>query len=258
MWATVFASVIGTMHKATAIPCQDACHVVRLRIGENDVLLCAIADGAGSASHSQIGSTEAVQHLLKLATADLKLEDLNQEQVLAWYEAVLEHLKSIAARESIHVRELACTLLFAVVWRKGVVLAQLGDGAWVLEKDEELVAGTWPDTGEYANVTVFISTEKALDRLQYKRVEGTISSIVGFTDGIQPIALNYAERIPHSPFFTSMLEPLKKTADDTELIAPLKQLLSSELITSRTDDDKTLVLASWRGNPGSNADATSQ
>ncbi|MCU0784620.1 MAG: protein phosphatase 2C domain-containing protein [Verrucomicrobia bacterium] len=256
MWAAVSASVIGTSHEATGAPCQDACHVLRLRIGDEEVLLAAIADGAGSASHSQIGSSEAVQHLLKLvAQPALILANINQDEFRGWYEAVLEHLKSVAGREGTSVSELACTLLLAVVWKGGAVFGQIGDGAWVLEKDGALVAGTWPETGEYANVTVFLTTQGALDHLQFQRIEGKISGVAGFTDGIQSIVLNYGNKTPHAPFFNAVLSPLRNSADETELTVPLQQMLASEVITSRTDDDKTLVLAVWRepgaeGKPG--------
>src|SRR5688572_25758989 len=102
MWAVVSASVIGTSHEATGAPCQDASHVLRLRIGDADVMLSAIADGAGSASHSQIGSAEAVQHLLMLVSkSGVKPAEINKEQVRVWYAAVLAHLKALAERESI-------------------------------------------------------------------------------------------------------------------------------------------------------------
>jgi hypothetical protein len=249
MWSAVSASVVGTSHQTTGTPCQDANHVVRLRSGGEDVLLAAVADGAGSASHSHIGSSEAVQFLLKLiAQGDLNLSELNSEHTRGWYLAVLEHLKSIAEREAVPVRELACTLLLAIVWREGAIFSQIGDGAWVLEKEGALLAGTWPQTGEYANVTTFLTSDGALDGLQFQRFTGEIQSLAGFTDGIQMLTLNYADKTPGAAFFTKMFGLLRAAADETELIAPLQQFLGSEVITSRTDDDKTLVLAVWRAS----------
>ncbi len=224
--------------------------MLRTRSGDEDLLLAAVADGAGSASHSQIGSTEAVQQLLKLVSqSEFKLANLSQQQVSGWYQEVLAHLKTVAERESVPLGELACTLLLAAVWRTGAVLGQIGDGAWVPEKDGALVAGTWPETGEYANVTVFLTTPGALDHLQFRRVEGKISGVAGFTDGIQSVTLDYAQRMPAARFFNAMFGPLRAGADETELIAPLQQMLASEVITSRTDDNKTLVLGVWR-EPG--------
>jgi hypothetical protein len=215
--------------------------------GGEDVLLAAVADGAGSASHSQIGSGEAVQHLLKVVSqSGVKAADISQQQVCGWYQEVLEHLRTVADRESLPIGELACTLLLAAVWRNGAVLGQIGDGAWVLEKDGALVAGTWPETGEYANVTVFLTTQGALDHLQFQRFEGKIGGVAGFTDGIQTVALDFGKRTPGERFFNAMFASLRASTDGTELIAPLQQMLASEVICSRTDDDKTLVLGVWR------------
>jgi hypothetical protein len=218
-----------------------------MRTADKDLLLAAIADGAGSASHSQIGSSEAVQHLLKLVSqSEVCAAEISQQRVSGWYQEVLDHLGAVAVRESLPVSELACTLLLAIVWQDGAVLGQIGDGAWVLEKDGAIVTGTWPETGEYANVTVFLTTPGALDHLQFQRVEGKISGIGGLTDGIQSLTLDYSQRIPSDRFFNAMFGPLRTCTDETELIAPLRQMLVSEVINSRTDDDKTLVLGVWR------------
>lgn len=247
MWAAVSASVIGTSHEATGLPCQDSSHLMRVKMGKEEVLLAAIADGAGSASHSQIGSSEAVQHLIKLVTQDNpKPEDITQEQVRGWYAAVLAHLGVVAEREKVPLGELACTLLLGVVWKSDAVFGQIGDGAWVIEKDGALVAATWPETGEYANVTVFLTTQGALEHLQFQRLVGQIGAVAGFTDGIQSLTLDYAQKVPMRRFFNAMFDPLRNCRDETEMIAPLQQLLASKLITSRTDDDKTLLLAVWR------------
>lgn len=255
MWTIVSASVIGTSHEANVTPCQDACHLMRAKIGADDVLLAAVSDGAGSASHSQIGSSEAVQHLLKLVTREvIDPAAISEEQVRSWYRGVLDHLTGVGERESVALGELACTLLMAVVWRNGAVFAQVGDGAWIIEQGGQLIAATWPETGEYANVTVFLTTRDALvpddqgafRHLQFRRVDGPIDAVAGFTDGLQALALDYARQAPFERFFKTMFTPLRAAADETQLIAPLQQLLASEVITSRTDDDKTLVLGVWR------------
>jgi hypothetical protein len=228
---------------------------VRCKIGEEDVLLAAVADGAGSATHSQIGSSEAVQQILRLITqADVDLQKIGPEDLRGWYLAVLEHLKNVAEREAVALGELACTLLLGIIWRDGAVFGQVGDGAWVVDKAGELTTGTWPETGEYANVTVFLTTKDALhvseqgemEHLQYKRLEGPITAVAGFTDGIQMLALDYAAKVPFARFFNAMFGSMRACKDETELVAPLHQMLASEVITSRTDDDKSLILAVWR------------
>lgn len=263
MWAAISASVVGTSHKATGTPCQDACEVLHCKIGEHDVLLAAIADGAGSASHSQIGSREAVQVLLRVASREItNLSVVDAELVRTWYQFVLGHLATVAEREGVEIGQLACTLLFAAVWRTGGVFAQVGDGAWVVDHDGKLGIGTWPETGEYANLTIFLTSngalelnaERRLKHLQFQRLEGTINCLAGFTDGLQMLALDFARQSPFEPFFQILFSPLRETPDQTQLIAPLQQMLASDPIVSRTDDDKSLVLAVWR-DPMSDGEA---
>ena len=93
------------------------------------------------------------------------------------------------------------------------------------------------------NVTTFITTGNALDSLQFEKIEGKISAVAGFTDGLQTLALNFTDRIAHSPFFAPMFDSMKNCDDETSLIAPLQSFLASQPVSSRTEDDKTLVLA---------------
>jgi hypothetical protein len=247
MWAVIGASTIGTSHEQLGTPCQDAHEVLRVKSGDDDLLLIAIADGAGSASHSQIGSAEAVRHLIALVAETCPaLKEVTKEVMRGWMEAVLNHLKKVCEREGVSIGQLACTLLMGIVSKNEAVFGQIGDGAWVVEKEAAWIAATWPQNGEYVNVTTFLTTDGALDTLQFERVQGNISAVAGFTDGIQTLALNFGARLPHQPFFSPMFVALRSCKDETELIAPLQKFLASDSVTSRTDDDKTLVVAWWR------------
>src|SRR5688572_17030964 len=65
IWRVVAASVRGTGHEKTNLPCQDA-H------GWEDIeggwLVAAVADGAGSAPLAQEGAEVAVRHVVKMTT----------------------------------------------------------------------------------------------------------------------------------------------------------------------------------------------
>jgi hypothetical protein len=66
------------------------------------------------------------------------------------------------------------------------------------------------------------------------------------TDGLQMLVLNNETSTLHQPFFTSLFKGLR-IADDSEKIEilnkKLREYLSSSIINERTDDDKTLFLA---------------
>lgn len=247
MWQVVPASVIGTAHQRLGTPCQDSCGFLRLNALGSELLILAVSDGAGSAENSHIGSAEAVQHLMStVRTTAGWLKEVNELQVRHWMEAVRAHLENLAQAKAISVGSLACTLLLSIVGSESAIFAQIGDGAWVVEKDGKLSVGTWPDNGEFANLTTFITSDRALDSIQFVHLKGKISAVAGFTDGIQALALNYAAREPHVPFFEPMIAAVRASDDDTSLIAPLHAFLASDAVTTRTDDDKTLVIACWR------------
>jgi hypothetical protein len=187
----------------------------------------------------------------------LNFKQITQEQVRAWMQEVLNYLTVVSERERLPLNQLACTLLLGIVAPTGAVFAQIGDGAWVVEKDGELVPATWPQNGEYANITTFITTESALNSMYFVRLTGTISAVAGFSDGLQALALCFATRQAHAPFFKPMFDSVRACNDETDLIVPLRGFLASEFVNSRTDDDKTLVLACW-SEPGGAFDEVGQ
>jgi len=56
-WRVIAASVVGTSHRARAVPCQDA---QAYRILADGTLVVAVADGAGSAARAEAGAACAV------------------------------------------------------------------------------------------------------------------------------------------------------------------------------------------------------
>ncbi|MGL4552961.1 MAG: PP2C family serine/threonine-protein phosphatase, partial [Gemmataceae bacterium] len=61
-------------------------------------------------------------------------------------------------------------------------------------------------------------------------------------DGLQGLALHYATRTAHGPFFAPLFRALRG-ADPEELGDPMRAFLESPRVNGRTDDDKTLILA---------------
>ena len=207
-------------------------------------MIVAISDGAGSACLSHLGSTEAIRYLLELIPrSNLNLAEISKENVKEWLQKVLEHLQSVAEREKSPLSEFACTLLFGIVAENQSIFCQIGDGGWVVVKNDELLAVTWPQMGQFANITTFLTTAGALDAMQFEKIDGKLSALAGFSDGLQTLALNFTNRSAHGPFFLPMFDSIKNCDDETSLIAPLQSFLASEPVAARTEDDKTLVLA---------------
>jgi hypothetical protein len=72
--------------------------------------------------------------------------------------------------------------------------------------------------------------------------------IAVFTDGLERLALQFDTGSAHAPFFDSMFRPLNVAPSGyrPELETSLVDFLNSEKVTNRTDDDKTIVIASRR------------
>lgn len=244
MWRAIGKSVVGTSHLKGQLPCQDYADYLRCQIGGEPVLVAGISDGAGSAALSHLGSQAAVGALLRqAASCERPVADISRGDVQVWFSSALAHLKSVAEQERIETRDLACTALVAVLGDRHAVFAQIGDGAWVAETNGVFGAVTWPQNGEFANETKFITSPDALESLQFQKCSSPLTSAAGFTDGIQSLALNLGARSVHVPFFQPMFAALGDCDDETSLLSPLISFLSSDRVSERTDDDKTLVLA---------------
>ncbi len=244
MWRAIGKSVVGTSHLKGQLPCQDYSDYLHCQICGEPAVVVGISDGAGSAAFSHLGSQEAVGALLhQAASCERSIADISREDVQGWFANALTHLKSVAEREKIETKDLACTVLVAVLGERNAVFAQIGDGAWIAETSGVLGAVTWPQNGEFANETKFITSPDALDSMQFQRCLNPLTAAAGFTDGIQALALNLAAKSVHGPFFKPMFAALEGCEDETSLLSPLISFLSSDRVNERTDDDKTLVLA---------------
>lgn len=246
MWRSIFDSVTGTSHEGSGLPCQDACRVVSLQRAAEEVLIIACSDGAGSASHSEVGSQLACDSIVASSREWIAAGDgdpINRKTIASWYERAQSAVVAEAARREVPARELACTLLVAVVGKDWATFAQLGDGAIVIEPPEDYTVVFWPQSGEYANTTNFLTGEGLLANLEVVERQSEVSSIAVFTDGLERLILRFQERVVHTPFLRPMFSKLRQEDEMDRLFPQLRSFLESPAVNERTDDDKTLVLA---------------
>jgi hypothetical protein len=244
MWKVTGASVVGTSHARSGKPCQDYYCYSTSFIGESPIILIAIADGAGSAKHSHIGSRASVEYLLQAIPRRISHPlEANCDFARAILAETAGQLNTVAADSECEVADLACTVLFSVISDYGVFLAQVGDGAWVIQRNGEYVVPIWPSNGEYINETTFLTSPDWQATLSCHFAPGEVTAIAGFTDGLERIALEWATRSAFAPFFDPLFEVLRDTSGEQQLGSGLRDLLLSDRFAARTDDDKTLVLA---------------
>jgi hypothetical protein len=246
-WKLLLDSVIGTSHIQTNQPCQD---YASGRVLNADTVVLVCADGAGSASRSDFGSRFVCTGLLNIiATAlegGLALQDISRERVVDWHTTIRRRLSLEACWENVNLREFASTVLTAIVGPSHAIFSHIGDGVIVYGDGNEYQAPIWPHQGEYANTTYFLTGSDFEDQIAFERIDRQIDEVALLTDGLQPLALHYESRSVHSPFFRPMFDALRCAGDPEELREPLKAFLNSPAVNGRTDDDKTLVLATRR------------
>lgn len=214
-------------------------------------LVAAMADGAGSASAGELGAEIAVDTLVTqihrlFDEGRSDLQPLLREAAAQAREAV----SSEALKQGMAPRSFASTLLALVVTPEGGGALQIGDGLIVVSDGGDGWSWVfWPQRGEYANTTYFLTDDDALERIQVETFPGAITDVALMTDGLEPLALHYASKTVHDPFFSGMFRPLLQSdgeAEISQLSASLQQFLSSERVGSRTDDDVSLILATRR------------
>ena len=246
-WQIVSASVRGTSHEKWDLPCQDACRYQRL---SDNLLIVAVADGAGSAKLSEIGSKVAAEtavNTLSEMIADLGVdgEEIDwQERLINALSAAKMALETEANSQEVEIRELATTLILVLATSSFIAVAQVGDGAAVVEdKRGKIEAITQPERGEYLNETKFLIGFDAVETAQVRVWEGEPTHLAVFSDGLQMLALKMPAGTPHRPFFSPLFKFVSASADEEDAQEQLEAFLRSPRVAERTDDDLTLVLA---------------
>jgi hypothetical protein len=260
-WRIAHASVIGTSHEKTGLPCQDAgcCRIVS-DPEDRHVLLAVACDGAGSASQSLDGATLTIDRFLREfgeATTHLGLDGITKEFVEDWLSRVRAEIRDRAEIADLSPREFACTLLGAVVGQDRAAFFQIGDGAIVVSnraEPDDYGWIFWPQHGEFANQTNFVIQDNALEVLEFELEDRCVDEIAMFTDGIERLVLDLQNKTAHAPFFRPLFGWLAKTepaaaGEKIPTSEVVSRYLGSKQINDRTDDDKTLILASRRPAP---------
>jgi serine/threonine protein phosphatase PrpC len=247
------ASVRGQSHFQSGTPCQDAHGWVQF----DDTIVLACADGAGSAARAEEGSSLAVESALTFLTRSVLWRRWaeSRDRGLSNYADILREtfaharrtLHDYAKASDIPLEQLATTLLVAMVGPDFTAAGQVGDGAIVSARGEEteIVGLTKPYQGMFVNEAVFITQETYEEHLQISVGDSPASHVALFTDGVEPVAVKYATGEPSTNLFRGLFEFIDNTPSEALRLRALNDLLSGDRLAERSDDDKTLLLASY-------------
>ena len=251
-WMVSGGSVTGTSHRRVGLPCQDSSSYCIA----GEVLIAAVADGAGSAALSDVGSTLAAETSVRTAERLLKEchdhtphplgETCLKRVVLAAVDETRRALDKEAERRDAEVGQLATTLLLAVHARSILAAGQIGDGAIVVaDSPGSYSTFITPQRGEYANQTNFLTSIDAISKLEVRtdRVDANFARLAMFTDGLQNLVLNSEDDSPHVPFFDPVFDWMVAQSYGDGAAQELSAFLESPKVSSRADDDLTLLLA---------------
>jgi len=248
------ASSIGTSHLAAAQPCQDAHFHLEASAPDGErIMVLAVSDGAGSAALAEVGAALACDTFGRLVAAYIgqggRVERIGRPLVERWIAGIVYRLELHARDTGGALEDYACTLLAAAVGEQAAMFVQIGDGAIVLSAGEGWKHVFWPQHGEFANTTNFVTSAHRLEALELEVSSRPVEAVALCTDGLENLVLQKAARAVHAPFFESMFPAVRRSTAsgvDAALSRALAGYLSSAPVNDRTDDDKTLVLASRR------------
>ena len=206
-----------------------------------------VSDGAGSAARGGEGAELAIQAAADFIASKLRLVEFGLSDTLA-VECVLairERIYGRAEAEGLKARDFACTFLGVLSSPLGTLVMQVGDGGVVLDVGDGLETAIVPMSGEYANMTHFVTDEEAISILATKAYATPATRVAAFSDGLQRLVLDMTTNKPYEPFFTKFFQVLATATNDKEdeLHGALVRFLSSPSVNERTDDDKTLAMA---------------
>ena len=221
---------------------------MRLLGGDGALTLVAcVADGAGSAKHSEVGSSLVCNSMIENATkhfeANGSLDNLELAHALEWCEDARKRIIEAATLHDCRPRDFASTLCVAVMGPTVSHFFQIGDGAIILGNDVLYGVVFWPQSGEYANSTNFLTSDEYEKQLEFLTTSSKHSKVALMTDGIERIALRFDIQVPHTPFFDPLFRALRSASDVDTLNEGLRGFLGSDSVQTRSDDDKTLILA---------------
>ena len=252
MWHIAGASVQGTSHLGRNTPCQDAHACLLTTSGD---LLLAVADGAGSAERSQEGAQIAAKQIVASLESALRAgapdtETDWQSLIAQAFSDALQSVIQFADSDNTPLNSFATTLACAVVSGDWLAVGQIGDGAVVAEDvDGNLFLTARPQRGEYANEAYFLTMPDGLSYLSIYVSRRSIRSLVLTTDGLLRLAFKLPDYEPSPQFFQPLLAFAAAVESTVQAQSELIAFLNSARVNSRTDDDKTLVLATQVMSP---------
>lgn len=187
-------SIQGKSHIDKETVCQDSNKTGRLRAG---YYFGAVADGVGSAPHSDIGSKLAVEKLYEYCDKNIKkgMDQMDVEDALcAGYEYAMETIQKYADSHDKKIENYDTTLSAVIYNGKKIIYAHAGDGGIIVRQTNGIVK---PVTKRQkgADGTSVIPLRAGEHSWEIGTYSGNVAAVLLVTDGMldgvfQPTLLN--------------------------------------------------------------------
>jgi serine/threonine protein phosphatase PrpC len=238
VFLTAGAFVVGSGHDKERVPCQDFTYTLH----QDKTSVMALADGAGSSSHSSIGAQISCKVSSKWIANHFDEYFYNIDGLADGLNKILLKRLKIAAKENdISIKQLQSTLQIVALKKNRFIVAHVGDGVIGVVKNNNLQVISEPNNGEFVNQTYFIGSKLATQHIRIRK--GYLDEIDGFvlmSDGSAESLYNKKEK----QISNAVKEMLKWFVDhDIEEVQEAIYNNLQEVISKRTQDDCSLVLA---------------
>lgn len=276
-WIIVGASVQGNGHVSTNLPCQDSSGYRYLGNGWG---IAITSDGAGSKTHSHIGSAIAVQcgldhfeALVKgigwMTNNELPSETEWDKHAYFTLKAVHDDTEAFAKQKGVDFDSLSATIIVIIHSPKGLLVCHIGDG----RAGYRDATGHWhpaitPHGGEECNQTIFIPME-FWDKRYYEQsgvgvpearvIVGPVTAFTLMSDGCEKTAyqcdvmnpgtgMHYDPNQPHEAFFEPVIRTLRSNRENGDALDERKASWAKFLYNgidklAIETDDKTMIVA---------------
>lgn len=237
-WRLAGKTARGKGHIPNGIPCQDR---ISLQF-QKGIAVMALADGAGSRSHSHIGAEVATRTICKEIIHSFDSLYSMQEASAKKYllTRVLDNLEEKSETIDCEIKSLASTLLFVAANTKFSLAGHLGDGVIGVFSNGEIQVYSEPHNFEFPNMTIFTTSTDAIDAFRlYRTKNEDISGFVVMSDGAGHSLYHKSKRI-FGKAVDKMFGWFTDNRDETTSNMIGNAL--RKLIVPRTQDDCSLAL----------------
>jgi hypothetical protein len=237
----------GNSHKKSGTPNQD-CKSVKLI--NDDWVIAVVADGLGSATHSNLGSTTAVKSVIDFFDNSCPnfwyVDNIVATIRLAFVQAI-QNIKQLAKSQNVDYQEFETTLTCAVYNNTKLVYGHIGDGGIItLDPFGCYHQLTMPQKGEHFNETAVL-TENPKEWSFGVSSEPVVALLL-VTDGIYDILCPSLISSTQNPIWINQVKlfldcgllELNSMEDFNEFEYQLPQILSEKNFAS-VSDDKTMI-----------------